>query len=90
MQNQKAAGMGFSKEKILLDAEKAKELALTPQPVLFQGQPTGETEVELGAYIRALELQGKALGIGSEESQKVQVNIDIDYSGRVEGNVIDG
>lgn len=73
--------LGISKEKVLLDAEKAKEIALTPKPILHKGIDTGHREVEIGAYLRALELQGKGVGIGVQEQQRVAVHIDIDFSG---------
>jgi len=92
MQAEKVESLVVNKDKILSDAEKAKEIALNPKAILYKGVPTGHEEVNVGAYIRALELQGKAIGVGQDEGQKVQVNIDIDYSGRVEGSadVIDG
>ncbi len=74
---------GFSKEKILNDAEKIKEIALTPKPVLYKGRATQFKEVELGAALRALELQGKGIGLNDSETQRMQVNIDIDFSGRI-------
>jgi hypothetical protein len=67
------------------DAEKIKQIALTPQPVLYQGKKTGFDEVQLAAALRALELQAKGIGLQDTAAQRVQVNIDIDFSGRVDG-----
>lgn len=77
--------MGVSKESVLLDAEKIKQMALTPRPRLYKGKHTGYEEVELGTALRALELQGKGVGIQDGEANRVQVNIDIDFSGRQDG-----
>lgn len=86
------ACLGLSKEKIMLDAEKVKQIAMRPKLVLYKGEPTGQTEVELGSYLRALELQAKGVGITDGTDRTVQVNIDIDFSGRVNtpGVVIEG
>lgn len=81
---------GISKEKVMLDAEKIREEALTPKPILYKGEATGFEEVELGAALRALELQGKGVGISDLDQSRVQVNIDIDFSGRAEGLDFDG
>jgi hypothetical protein len=86
MQKERVNSLVVNKDKILSDAEKAKQIALLPKQILYKGTRTGEEEVNVGAYIRALELQGKAIGVGGDDGQKVQVNIDIDYSGRVEGS----
>lgn len=75
---------GFSKNKVLLDAEKIKEMALTPKPVLYKGEATGYDEVDLGAALRAAELQGKGLGLMDREQHGVVVNVDIDFSGRAD------
>ncbi len=77
--------LGISKERILNDAEKIKQIALTPQPILHQGKSTGFEEVQLGTALRALELQGKGVGLNDGDANRVQVNIDIDFSGRVDG-----
>ena len=77
--------LGISKERILTDAEKIKQIALTPQPILHQGKKTGFSEVQLGAALRALELQGKGIGLNDSAINRVQVNIDLDFSGRVDG-----
>ncbi len=83
--------LGISKERIMNDAEKIKQIALTPQPILHAGRDTGHKEVELGAALRALEMQGKGIGLSDNEQQRVQVNIDIDFSGRIDGvDVIEG
>jgi hypothetical protein len=86
MQKERVNSLVVNKDKILSDAEKAKQIALNPKAILYKGIETGHNEVNVGAYIRALELQGKAIGVGGDDGQKVQVNIDIDYSGRVEGS----
>lgn len=83
-QNYQLATLGLSKEKIMLDAEKAKQIAMRPKPVLYKGVATGHTEVELGGYLRALELQAKGVGITDNDDRTVQVNIDIDFSGRAD------
>lgn len=83
-QKQEIEGMGLNKAKVMLDAERAKQIALRPQPVLYKGKPTGVNEVNVGAYIRALELQGKGVGITDGDKNAVQVNVDIDFSGRSE------
>lgn len=77
--------LGISKERVMNDAEKIKQIALTPQPVLYQGKKTGFDEVQLAAALRALELQAKGIGLQDTAAQRVQVNIDIDFSGRVDG-----
>lgn len=82
--------VGINKARTLLDSEKVKQLALTPQPILYKGKRTGEVEVDLGAAMRAIEFQGKAVGIGNEEQRRVQVAIDIDFSGRDEKPTIEG
>jgi hypothetical protein len=86
--------MGFSKEKVILNAEQVREAAMTPKPILYKGEETGYEEVELGAAMRAVEFQGKALGIGGDDRGNVVINLDIDFSGRrsdvvVEGEVVD-
>lgn len=84
--------LGLDKSKVMLDAEKLKQLALTPRPILHKGEYTGFDEIELGAALRALELQAKGVGIGNEDKQRVVVAIDIDFSGRRDdvGVTIDG
>ncbi len=77
--------LGISKESVLLDAEKVKQIALNPQPILHQGKDTGFKEVQLGPALRAIEMQGKGVGITDGADRRVQVNIDIDFSGRVDG-----
>lgn len=77
--------LGISKQRILTDAEKIKQIALTPTAILHQGMDTGHTEVQLGTALRALELQGKGIGLSDSVINRVQVNIDIDFSGRVDG-----
>lgn len=83
-QQQQFDGLGLNKVKVMLDAERAKQIALRPQPILYKGTPTGHSEVNVGAYIRALELQGKGVGITDGEKNAVQVNVDIDFSGRAD------
>lgn len=83
--------LGISKERVMNDAEKIKQIALTPQPILHAGKPTGFNEVLLGPALRALELQGKGVGLNDGDAQRVQVNIDIDFSGRIDGvDVVEG
>lgn len=77
--------LGISKERVLNDAEKIKQMALTPQVILHQGKDTGFKEVQLGSALRALELQGKGVGLNDSGINRVEVNIDIDFSGRVDG-----
>ena len=77
--------LGISKERIMIGAEQIKQIALTPQVILHQGKDTGHKEVQLGSALRALELQGKGIGLSDSEINRVQVNIDIDFSGRVDG-----
>lgn len=85
--------LGISKELVMNAAEQVRELALTPQPILHKGEKTAFEEVNLGAALRAIEFLGKGIGITDNASQRVQVNIDIDFSGRVGGmekTVIEG
>ena len=77
--------LGISKERVMNDAEKIKQIALTPQPILHQGRDTGFREIQLGAALRAIELQGKGVGLNDGDANRIQVNIDIDFSGRVDG-----
>lgn len=82
--------LGISKERIMNDAEKIKQIALTPVAILHQGKDTGHKEVNLGTALRALELQGKGVGLSDTALTRVQVSIDIDFSGRVDGvDVVD-
>ena len=85
--------LGISKERVMNAADKVRELALTPRPILHKGRKTGFEEIELGHALRAIEFLGKGVGISDNASQRVQVNIDIDFSGRVGGmekTVIEG
>lgn len=82
--------MGLSKEKVLMDAERIKELALEETDILYKGEPTGYKERQLGAALRALELQGKGVGIHDRDPTNVVVNLDIDFSGRQKDVVIEG
>ena len=77
--------LGISKERVMNDAEKIKQIALTPQPILHKGVATGFEEIQLGAALRAIELQGKGVGLNDGDANRIQVNIDIDFSGRVDG-----
>ena len=77
--------LGISKQRILTDAEKIKQMALTPQAILHQGKDTGFREFELGTALRALELQGKGVGLQDSAMDRVHVNIDMEFSGRVDG-----
>lgn len=84
---------GIDKARLLNDAQKIKEIALTPKPILYKGAPTGFSDVELGSAMRAVEFQGKAIGLFGDETNRVQVNIDIDFSGRIDNgpdDAIDG
>ena len=93
MQDRVYEQTGINKARLLNDAEKIKQNALTPRPVLFKGKATGHTEQELGVAMRALEFQGKAVGINDNEGARVLVNVDIDFSGRADmpqATVIEG
>jgi hypothetical protein len=81
--------LAITKEKVLIDAEHIKDMALTPHPILYKGEDTGFTQVEYGAALKALELQGKGVGLVDPNRERVQVLIDIDFSGRQEQPVID-
>jgi hypothetical protein len=94
--------IGFSKEKTLVDSERVREEAMTPTPVLYQGRPvyTGEydddfnpiplMETQGGVAMRAIEFQGKAVGIGGDERGGTVINLDIDFSGRRADVIVDG
>ena len=93
MQDRVHVQTGLNKARLLNDAEKIKQNALTPRPVLFKGEATGFEEQELGVAMRALEFQGKAVGINDNEGARVLVNVDIDFSGRADmpqATVIEG
>ena len=81
---------GINKPGLMLDAEKIKQFALENKPILYKGEATGFEEKELGTAIRALEFQGKGLGITDPDQRGVKVNIDIDFSGRAAGVTIEG
>lgn len=81
---------GISKERLIMDAEKIKQHALEEQPILYKGDATGYMERELGIAMRAVEFQGKGLGITDPDQRGVKVNIDIDFSGRAAGVTIEG
>ena len=78
-----------SKARLMSDAEKIKQHALTPQPILYKGKATKHKEIDLGAAMRAIEFQGKGLGITDPDQRGVKVNIDIDFSGRAAGVTIE-
>ena len=80
----------LSKARLVSDAEKVKQIALEPKPILYKGRKTKHKEVDLGAAMRAVEFQGKAIGITDPDQRGVKVNIDIDFSGRAEGVTIEG
>ena len=79
---------GIDKSRLIMDAEKIKQEALGDRPILYKGEATGYKDKDLGTAIRALDFQGKALGITDVQTAGVKVNIDIDFSGRAEG--VDG
>ena len=81
---------GITKERLMLDAEKIKQNALEERPILYKGDDTGFKEQELGTALRAVEFQGKGLGITDPDQRGVKVNIDIDFSGRAAGVTIEG
>ncbi len=91
-QNWKFQCLGISKELVMNAADAVRELALTPRPILHKGQATKFEEIQLASAMRAIEFMGKGIGISDSASQRVQVNIDIDFSGRVDGvdTVIEG
>lgn len=80
----------LSKARLMSDAENIKQEALTPKPILYKGRKTKHKEVDLGAAMRAVEFQGKGLGITDPDQRGIKVNIDIDFSGRAEGVTIEG
>jgi hypothetical protein len=84
----------ITKDSVLINAKNIMEEALTPQPILHQGEDTGFRKMELGAALTANEQIGKALGaFNKDESGKTIVVIDIDFSGRknaVQETVIGG
>jgi len=80
----------INKSRLMLDAEKIKQHALEETDILYKGDATGHKERDLGIALRAVEFQGKGLGITDPDQRGVKVNIDIDFSGRVEGIEIDG
>ena len=80
----------ISKSRLMLDAEQIKQEALTPKDILYKGEATGHKELELGTALRAVEFQGKGLGITDPDQRGVKVNIDIDFSGRAAGLTIEG
>ena len=74
-----------SKNNVLRKTETLLEEAMTPKPILYQGEHTGFEEVDLGVATRLVELQGKAVGLFADESAlKVAVLVDVDFSGRKE------
>ncbi len=75
----------ISKARLVSDAEKIKQIALRPKPILYKGKATKFKEVDTGVALRAVEFQGKAIGINDPDQRGVTVNIDIDFSGRVDG-----
>lgn len=82
--------LGLSKDKVLLDAERIKNEALTPKPILFKGEETGFEEVQLGHALKALEIQGKGVGLTDNERTGEAVTINIDFSGRQDDDEADG
>lgn len=78
-----AVAESITKHSVLRKTEMLLEAAMTPQPILHQGEDTGFREIELGAATRLVELQGKATGLFQDDvATKVAVLIDIDFSGR--------
>jgi hypothetical protein len=74
----------ITKDGVILKTQALIEEAMTPRPILYKGMDTGHEEIELGAAIRALELQGKAVGAWQDDVAKVAVVVDIDFSGPAE------
>lgn len=74
--------LAITREHVLLETENVRREAMTPKPILFKGEETGHEEIQLGAAMRALELQGKAVGLADPQNQGQVVNINIDFSGR--------
>jgi hypothetical protein len=79
---EKAYVRNITKDGVIAKTQAVIEHSMTPKPILYKGKATGFEEVDVGAAIRALELQGKAVGAWADEQQKVAVSIDIDFSGR--------
>jgi hypothetical protein len=79
---EKAYVRNITKDGVIAKTQAVIEHSMTPKPILYKGKATGFEEVDVGAAIRALELQGKATGAWSDAQEKVAVSIDIDFSGR--------
>ncbi len=70
-----AAAMAVDKGKLILDAEKIRQEALRPKPILFKGAPTGYYENKPDTALRATELLMKTQKmLGNDQEQQTQGN----------------
>ncbi len=85
------AKKGITKAQVLLDARRATDSALTKQPILYKGEPTGYYERNPTAALKGVELMGKELGMfKGEDNTKVTVGIQIIDWTRPRGDTLDG
>jgi hypothetical protein len=68
---------GLDPESVMLKAGKVYETAMTPQPILYMGEPTGFEEVDLSSAMRSVEFLGKVHKMTSGDDGGARVTLHV-------------
>ena len=68
---------GLDPDSVLLKAGRIHDVAMTPQPILYMGEPTGFEEVDLSSAMRSVEFLGKVhkMTTGDEAGTRVTLHV---------------
>lgn len=68
---------GLDPDSVMLKAGRVHDLAMTPQPILYMGEPTGFEEVDLSSAMRAVEFLGKVHKMTSGDEAGTRVTLHV-------------
>lgn len=68
---------GLDPESVMLKAGQVYETAMTPQPILYMGEPTGFEEVDLSSAMRSVEFLGKVHKMTSGDDGGARVTLHV-------------
>jgi hypothetical protein len=68
---------GLDPTSVMLKAGKVHEAAMTPQPILYMGEPTGYEQVDLSSAMRSIEFLGKVHKMTSSDEGGARVTLHV-------------
>lgn len=68
---------GLDPDSVLLKAGRIHDVAMTPQPILYMGEPTGFEEVDLSNAMRSVEFLGKVHKMTSGDEAGTRVTLHV-------------